>query len=87
MKRSSAQGKPSGEIKPQSLRLETRGETTAIICTDLDGCTLPFAVVENGELKIKSKHHSSQCENSLTLAHINMIAVEMRRQLRKPEVW
>lgn len=78
---------PREETRPQILRLETRGEITALICTDQNSCSLPFATVENGMLKIKSKHHSSQCENGLTLAHVMMLAVEMRRQLQKPELW
>ncbi len=79
--------KPVVEEKPQTLRLETRGETSVLICTDDENCRFPFATVENGKLSIKSKHYSAQHLNSLTLAHVMMIAVEMRRQLQKPEQW
>lgn len=75
------------EVRSQALRLETRDNTSVLICTDETGCDFPFATIEGGKLTIKSKHYSSQHKNYLTLAHVQMIAVEMRRQLRQPDVW
>jgi hypothetical protein len=67
--------------------LETRGEVSVLICSH---CKRPFADIENGQVRFKSKHGSSEHENLLTIDHLRMLAVAMYTQLhppRPPESW
>lgn len=64
--------------------LETRGDASVLICQH---CQRPILDIENGELKIDSKHGSVKHENLLTMDHLRMIAVEMYRQTHPPERW
>lgn len=64
--------------------LETRGNVSVLICSH---CQRPFLDIENGEVRIKTKHGSIEHENFLTVDHLRMLAVEMYRQTHPPERW
>jgi hypothetical protein len=66
------------------FELVSRGETSVLICSD---CKRPFLDVENGEVRIKTKHGDQIHENRLTVEHLRMIAIEMWRQAHPPERW
>lgn len=77
----------SQSCSTHKFALETRGSVSVLICSE---CKRPFLDIENGEIRIKSKHGSSEHENRLTIDHLRMLAVAMYTQLhppRPPESW
>jgi hypothetical protein len=66
------------------FNLETRGETSALICNH---CKRPFLEVKNGVIELHAKHGSNTHENVLTVEHLRMLAIEMYRQTHPPERW
>lgn len=67
--------------------LETRGDVSVLICSH---CKRPFMDIENGQVRVFTKHGSVEHENILTIEHLKMMAVEMYRQThppRPPERW
>jgi len=72
-------------VAAHRLTIETRGSAAVLICSH---CQRPFLDIENGELRIRTKHGSKEHENFLTVEHLRMIAVEMFRQTHPPkEFW
>lgn len=65
------------------LTIETRGESSVLLCE----CGQPFLKIVDGEVRIGSKHGSDKHENTLTIEHLRMIAVEMYRQTHPPQRW
>jgi hypothetical protein len=69
----------------RSLLLETRGNASVLLCHK---CNLPFFRIENGVMSVESKHGSAKHTNTLTIAHLKMLLIEMVRQLTpEPEQW
>lgn len=84
-------GDKASEPNPSSstnrFAIENRGGQTVLIC---NGCQLPCLDIQNGLLRIQSKHGNAKHENFLTIEHLKMLAVAMYAQLhppRPPEQW
>lgn len=71
--------------KVHTLKLESSGAQTRLICKD---CERAFLIIENGELQFLSKHGAKQHENVLTRDHVRLVLFEMYRQSPpEPERW
>ena len=70
--------------KIRRLTIESHGDNAALIC---GGCDRPFLKIEDGEIRFLSKHGNAQHENILTLDHLRMIEIEIKRQLQPYEQW
>lgn len=66
------------------LTIESRGETSVIICSQ---CQRPFFEIANGQIRLLAKHGGAQHENVLTFKHFRLIGSVMYQQLHPPERW
>lgn len=63
----------------------SRRDVLTLRCSD---CNLPFLEITNGEINIQSKHGSKKHSNTLTVAQLKRLLVEMIKQKRpEPELW
>lgn len=60
----------------ERLLIESRGNTFFLICSK---CNRPFAEIKDGELRIDSKHGAKKDSNSISLDHLQTIAVLMKK--------
>lgn len=63
--------------KSHRLILEIRASKSVLICQH---CDRPLLEIENGEIKIESRHGSKRHENILAIEYLNILVSEMQRQ-------
>ena len=63
--------------KSHRLILEIRESKSVLICQH---CDKPILEIEEGEIKILSKHGSRKHNNVLTIEYLKMLVFEMQRQ-------
>lgn len=72
--------------KVRTLTVESVGDSAKVLC-GTSGCRKPFLAIEDGEVRFLSKHGSAMHENILTKSQLEMLLVEIARQLLPYERW